>query len=174
MCIAKQTDEDLKNYLTYELTPYPLSLFENGKLRKTSRSLIIDFFEPIQEGGMGVDECFEIIDGECLLQKVSWDKNVNCDNICSKYVIYLGKNHVQNAVVIFETLPEEPKYWSTKNSEKMREVLKNCAADIFVQEYVIPFSSQKNILANNVNKTEFIQILVKHMVRMGINTQEAI
>lgn len=38
ICVLKKTDEELKNYMNYELAPYPLALFEDGQLRKTKKS----------------------------------------------------------------------------------------------------------------------------------------
>lgn len=38
MCIAKQCEDDLELFFTYELAPYPLSLFSEEGMRKGTKS----------------------------------------------------------------------------------------------------------------------------------------
>ncbi|GFU87357.1 uncharacterized protein TNCV_2716431 [Trichonephila clavipes] len=47
ICVFKKTDEELQNYMNYELAPYPLCLFEDGELRKTKKSTFYDLFPEI-------------------------------------------------------------------------------------------------------------------------------
>jgi hypothetical protein len=42
--ITKQSDQELEEYLTYELSPYPMSLFEEDGMRKTSKSSLYKAF----------------------------------------------------------------------------------------------------------------------------------
>ena len=38
MLMLKESDEDLKFYLTYDLAPYPMPFFKDGEMRKTVKS----------------------------------------------------------------------------------------------------------------------------------------
>jgi len=44
--IIKQNDGELKTCFKYELSPYPLSLFSEGGMRKTKKSDLYDYIEP--------------------------------------------------------------------------------------------------------------------------------
>lgn len=43
--VIKRTNEELRNYLEYELAPYPLSLFDEAGMRKTTKSLFMTIFK---------------------------------------------------------------------------------------------------------------------------------
>lgn len=46
ICVTKQSEEELKKYLQYELARYPLAIFDKSVLRKTAKSALIYVFEP--------------------------------------------------------------------------------------------------------------------------------
>lgn len=46
--ISKQSNEDLMAYFAYELSPYPLSLFNVDGMRKGTKSTLYSSFVPIQ------------------------------------------------------------------------------------------------------------------------------
>lgn len=41
----KKSEDELENYLKYELAPYPLSLFDELGTRKSTKSALYDLFE---------------------------------------------------------------------------------------------------------------------------------
>ncbi|GFW58552.1 uncharacterized protein TNCV_718521 [Trichonephila clavipes] len=47
ICVLKKTDEELQNYMNYELARYPLCLFEDGELWKTKKSTFYELFPKI-------------------------------------------------------------------------------------------------------------------------------
>ncbi|CAH2989439.1 unnamed protein product [Chilo suppressalis] len=49
MCITKNSETDLKIFLAYELAPFPLSLFTEEGMRKGTKSLLYNAFEPLTE-----------------------------------------------------------------------------------------------------------------------------
>ncbi|KYN29870.1 hypothetical protein ALC57_00151 [Trachymyrmex cornetzi] len=67
ICITKQNEEELKEHFKWELSPYPLSLFLDGALRKTVKSSIFDLFTP-EEIQLPTENCSFVIDGGMLLQ----------------------------------------------------------------------------------------------------------
>ncbi|KAF6198043.1 hypothetical protein GE061_007789 [Apolygus lucorum] len=49
VCLAKQSDKDLEDLFTYELSPYPISLFSEEGMRKGKKSALYDAaFTPIE------------------------------------------------------------------------------------------------------------------------------
>lgn len=86
-------------YLQYELSPYPTALFDNVGTRKTQKSKIYDYFEPINS--QVVCDATYIIDGGFLLHRVVWQKYGTFHIVIHKYINYLRNNFGTNTVVIF-------------------------------------------------------------------------
>lgn len=49
MCIAKKSEDEIKDYLKYELAPFPLSLFSEAGLRKGTKSPLYSVFAPLSD-----------------------------------------------------------------------------------------------------------------------------
>ncbi|GBO37444.1 hypothetical protein AVEN_161634-1 [Araneus ventricosus] len=49
LCIAKQSDDDLKAFFKFELSPFPISLFTGEGMRKGTKSSLYTSFSPITE-----------------------------------------------------------------------------------------------------------------------------
>ncbi|GBM15088.1 hypothetical protein AVEN_150105-1 [Araneus ventricosus] len=49
LCIAKQSDDDLKAFFKFELSPFPISLFTGEGMRKGTKSSLYTSFTPITE-----------------------------------------------------------------------------------------------------------------------------
>ncbi|CAF4890677.1 unnamed protein product [Pieris macdunnoughi] len=47
MSITAAFQDEIENYFEYELSPYPLSLFDDIGIRKTQKSAIYDCFEKV-------------------------------------------------------------------------------------------------------------------------------
>ena len=72
--LFKKSDRDLKLYFEYELAPYPLTLFDEGGMRKTRKSVFYDLFDPLskEEEEVLVLNPVYVIDGGYLLHRVVW------------------------------------------------------------------------------------------------------
>lgn len=62
-------DKKLKEFLCYELAPYPLSIVDNEIMRKTQTSKLYDFLVHLPEKYSLENYC-HVIDGEFLLHRV--------------------------------------------------------------------------------------------------------
>ncbi|GBO04341.1 hypothetical protein AVEN_181938-1 [Araneus ventricosus] len=49
LCIAKQSDDDLKAFFKFELSPFPILLFTGESMRKGTKSSLYTSFSPITE-----------------------------------------------------------------------------------------------------------------------------
>jgi hypothetical protein len=69
MCIVKQSNEELQEYLQYELAPYPMSLFSEEGMRKGTKSSLYIVFSPVSYNIAGTSR-IHIVDGGYLLHRV--------------------------------------------------------------------------------------------------------
>ena len=59
---------NLDSYLWYELAPWPLSMFENGVMRKNTKSLFYDNFDALTETPTLMN-AFHVVDGDYFSYK---------------------------------------------------------------------------------------------------------
>lgn len=103
ICVLKKSDDELKNYLNFELSPYPLSLFdEAGIMRKTTKATFYDIFSELPINVDDVDKFNYVIDGGMMLYRVTWQTNEEYDKIFKNYLRYLRVNYGNNVVVVFD------------------------------------------------------------------------
>lgn len=116
--VNKKIEENLCEYLKYELSPHPTALFDNVGMRKNQKYV---YFEPINYQVV-CDNATYIIDGEFLMHRVVWQKYDTVNIIINKYINYLLKNFGKNTVVIFDD------YSDTSKNIKAMEQLRRTAA----------------------------------------------
>ena len=66
---SKEINEDLKTYLQYELVPFPLAFFNEGEMRKSTKSVLYKLLDPTIKG-VHVAQLDLVMDGGLLLHKV--------------------------------------------------------------------------------------------------------
>ncbi|GFQ68360.1 uncharacterized protein TNCT_514701 [Trichonephila clavata] len=130
ICVLKKTDEELQNYMSYELAPYPLCLFEDGELRKTKKSTFYELFPEISINLKSVENVHYVIDGGMLLHRCRWKLNETFKMICEHYVRYLKNNYNNNTYVVFDGYKKD----GIKSAERNHRALKNKCADIEFDE----------------------------------------
>ncbi|GBL81868.1 hypothetical protein AVEN_50472-1 [Araneus ventricosus] len=119
LCIAKQSDEDLKAFFEFELSPFPISLFTGEGMRKGTKSSLYTSFTSITEDVKPEGCQYVVVDGGHLLQKVVWRRQATFGAIADSYVQYLNNKYGQDIAVIFYGYPDDDKK-STKNCERLR------------------------------------------------------
>ena len=95
----------MHKFLEYELSPFPLSLFDEGGMRKGRKSSFYDNFSKISGVSRGPND-FCVVDGGFLLHKVRWDTNKSIDFIIKQYVDYTTHNYSRNSTKVFDGYPE--------------------------------------------------------------------
>ncbi|KAL4710241.1 hypothetical protein ACJJTC_005414, partial [Scirpophaga incertulas] len=169
ICVLKKTDEELKNYMNYELAPYPLALFENGELRKTKKSTFYELFPELSINLKSLENVHYIIDGGMLLHRCKWQLNESFKMICEHYVRYLKNNYNSNVYVVFDGY----KIDSIKSDERNRRALKNKCADIEFNADMPLKIAQDKFLSNNNNKSRLIDMLRIKLADNNIFTCQA-
>ncbi|GBM54505.1 hypothetical protein AVEN_228118-1, partial [Araneus ventricosus] len=72
LCIAKQSDDDLKAFFKFELSPFPISLFTGEGMRKGTKSSLYTSFSSITEDAKAEGSQYVVVDGFHLLHKIVW------------------------------------------------------------------------------------------------------
>ncbi|CAH1110229.1 unnamed protein product [Psylliodes chrysocephalus] len=144
MCIPKKFDKELEQYLSYEFTQFPLSLFNEGYMRK---SVKFSFYEAFQEYATDVDfkNLIHIIDGGYLLHRVVWNRRDSFTSICTSYVSFVQSHYGTNANVIFDGYPDVEDQ-GTKYMERSRRSRLHASSEMLFDEAMIPTVSQEQFL----------------------------
>lgn len=69
--VLKKTNEELRDYLQYELAPYPLALFDEVGMQKTKKSLFIECLRKTTLPDNTTNTIY-VIDGRFILLRVIW------------------------------------------------------------------------------------------------------
>lgn len=167
--VLKKSDEELKEFLKYELAPYPLSLFNEQGLRKNTKSSLYDIVEESNISLKTTQDVVYVIDGGMLLHKVLWQIGQKFSAICQSYVQYLKRNYASNIHVVFDGYIQN----STKIMERIRRSKKLLCVDIFFNEDMQLTVQQEKFLANTNNKSKFIELLKKKLIENNILVHKA-
>ena len=158
MCIAKESEQELEKFLTYELAPFPLSLFNDEGMRKCVKSSMYKAFK-VHSGDINFGDTMYVIDGGHLLHRVIWHRGESFSSICNNYVTYVRSKYKSNVIIVFDGYPEDAANRSTKYAERFRRSRKTTSVDILFDETMIPTVSQSKFLGNDANKNRLIRML---------------
>nr|XP_018912069.1 PREDICTED: uncharacterized protein LOC109040547 [Bemisia tabaci] len=173
MCIAKKSDDELKSFLSFELAPFPLSLFTEAGMRKTQKSSLYGKITPCSAVIMEKNATF-VVDGGFLLHRCVWPRNSTFLSICKSYVKYVKAHYSADSMVIFDGYPENAIERNTKHVERMQRERKKMSLDILFNESMVPTVSQEKFLANSKNKNRLIRMMKNHLEAEGIQVLQAV
>lgn len=169
LCFLRKSNDELRQYFNYELAPYPLSLFDNAGMRKTTKSTLYDIFVQCETDVHDVTKFFYIIDGGMLLHRLKWEKNKKFIDICQQYIRYVRNNYGTNVKVVFDGY----NYDGTKASERNRRNISNISIDYLFEEDMPLNTTKEKFLGNSKNKNRFINLLCKKMAEDNIEWNQA-
>lgn len=101
ICVLKKSYEKLKTYITFELVPNPLTLFEDEEMRKTKKTAFYDLFPEVMIN-VNKQKFSYVINKEMLLHRCKWQLDENFGTICECYVRYVHNNYGHNLYVVFD------------------------------------------------------------------------
>ena len=161
LLVIMEREDDVKKYFAYELTPIPTSLFQDGMMRKATKSMLANFITRNIHSVQNYLFPVYIIDGGALLHKVKWStNNADVQQILDQYSSYLrGRYGV--CCVVFDGYESGP---SIKDHEHKRRSGKK-AANLKIQTNTKMTCSQELFLKNDVNKTQLIDLLTTQLIR---------
>lgn len=177
VCIIKQSEADLRNLFKYELAPFPMSLFTEEGMHKSTKSKLYDAFLPIAgEVDFGARKC-NVIDGGFLLHRVVWSKSSEAtfQVVCQNYVDYVKRHFGSNAIVVFDGYPSGISYQSTKAVARYRRSLLNPSTKfVFSKTTSVSTITQAKFLSNDTNKMNLITMLKGELEAKGIQVKQAV
>ena len=151
-----QREESICPFFEYELTTIPTSLFKDNMMRKTDKSRLA---RALKEG---IQSCEQqgiyVLDGGSLLHRIKWSKKATYKEVAMQYVRYVQLKY-GNAFVVFDGYGHGP---SIKDHEHRRRV-KIISAEIQLLESMEARVNQQTFLANEKNKSKFIQLLCQYL-----------
>uniref|UniRef100_A0A8D8W6L2 Uncharacterized protein n=1 Tax=Cacopsylla melanoneura TaxID=428564 RepID=A0A8D8W6L2_9HEMI len=167
--ICKKSDEDLVEFLKYELAPFPLALFNENGMRKTAKSVLYTLFEPTKKTMTPSEHATCNCCGWGLpsTQSRLAERHTPVSSICDGYIRYIRKNYPsQNHTVVFDG------YFlmSTKAEEQKRRYRLKKSVYIIVNLDTVICIKPEAFLSNPKNKHQLITLLMSRMQEKGIST----
>ncbi|GBL60933.1 hypothetical protein AVEN_169786-1, partial [Araneus ventricosus] len=152
----KKYDAELQKYFEFELAPFPLSLFDEGGLRKTRKSVFNYLFSTATDLFL-TSACY-VVDGGFLLHRVLWQTKESFSFILKKYVDYTKKHFTEGTTIVFDDYPEDAAK-STKSVESFRRTKKYIAGYVMFDKSISATMFQEKVLSYDKNKQRLINML---------------
>ena len=168
-CTMKDPSE-MEQYMDYELSASPPSLFDSGGMRKTEKSVLGavlksstgHFSEPPENAKF-------VIDGGHLLYVVVWPTDATYQDVCEAYVTYALRHYNNDSIVVFDGYEGPP---STKNAKRQRCAKQPTFSDILFEYKMKTTTSQKSFLQNQKNKSRLITYLTPELQNCDIQVKQ--
>ena len=157
IAISNKSDAELQMYLQFELSPIPLSLFNEHGMRKTQKSSLYRIFEETPSTEINLCNTWYVLDGGFLLHRVVWQQQQTFHGICNAYISYVRKHYGSSATIVFDGYDENAT--STKSAERQRRYLSKDSADIIFSENTTVSIGQEKFLSNEKKKSRLIAVL---------------
>ena len=166
VCIVR-SEEELAEYLTYELTAFPPARFDYCSLRKGNKSSIVRVLDGLApSGSQPSSEAVYTIDCGHILHRVGWQQPAMYGQICEQYKQYTTKRF-GCARVVFDGY-DAP---STNDAEHSRRVASS--REVLIEGNIHVSMSQQEFLGNPANKVRFISLLTSHLEAAGCEVHHA-
>ena len=168
-CVVRK-DEELSEYMKFELSSQPPSLFDNHYMRKGTKSSLVTVFDKLTKPETSVPlQAKFTIDGGYLLHTVIWSRPATFGDICNQYVQYVTQKYGHNCIVVFDGYES-----STKDEEHLRRGSKIPSIAVEFGDSTPAVAAKDQFLANVCNKEAFLKLLMKHLAACGIIVHQAI
>ncbi|GBL74481.1 hypothetical protein AVEN_235422-1 [Araneus ventricosus] len=164
------SDAELQKYFEFELAPFPLSLFDEGGLRKTLKSVFYDLFS-IATDLFLTSACY-VVDGGFLLHRVLWQTKESFSFILKKYVDHTKKHFNEGGTVVFDGYSKDAAK-STKSVESIRRTKKYIAGYVMFGKSISTTMFEEKILSYDKNKQRLINMLCFKFQKEGFVVKQA-
>ena len=99
--VDRMPESKIEGYFSYELSPYPISLFKDGAMRTATKANLKNFLLKNVSPSKSLPSTFRTIaDGGAFLWCCKWQKNDLFGDIFQKYVDTVGKFGI--GVIVFD------------------------------------------------------------------------
>lgn len=171
LCSAS-SPEEIKRCFKYELAPSSPSLFDNGSLRKTTKSTLYKIFDKLHPPLLQKPDSIThyVIDGGHLLHKVVWQNPAIFSDLFSQYYNYITYHYGKNVTVVFDGYEEIQTKIVEQNRRSAGKKMVPIVSFSNLSAVKVP---KADFLSNNTNKSNFIRALGKVLLENGINVKFA-
>ncbi|KAJ8881758.1 hypothetical protein PR048_018244 [Dryococelus australis] len=160
-----KTENDLKHYLSYELSPRPPAVFDEVAMCKRVKSAFLQLFShTTPEENSTNDPRKIVIDGGHLLHALVWPCPATYGQIADSYLEFVQKHDRVLVTVVFDGYTIQ----STKSQELFRRASKRTFAEIMFEMNTSASTTQADFLSNHHNKKRLITLLSHHFETAGI------
>ncbi|KAJ8868384.1 hypothetical protein PR048_029900 [Dryococelus australis] len=150
-----KTENDLKHYFSYKLSPRPPALSDEVAMHKTENSS--------NDPGRIVN------DGGHLLHALVWPYTATYGQIADAYLEFVQKHYIVSVTVVFDGYNVQ----STKSQEHFRRASKNTSAEIMFHMNTSASTTQADFLSNYHNKERLITLFSRHFETAGIEVRSS-
>lgn len=173
ICVLTKDNEDLtKKSFSYELSPFPLSLFDkDGIMRKNKKSELFTVFQTSLVSDSLLSTFSYVIDGGFLLHQINWSHGKTYEEVFQQYYRYIVTNYNERSIVVFDGYNSEQ--FGVKSYERYRRKEKNVAADVVFDANMLISLTQTKFLSNIGNKQKFVELLAKYLRDNGMTVFQA-
>ena len=98
--VERKSENEIADYFNYESTPYPMSIFKNGKMCSTKKSALKTFLLKNVKEADPTESTRIVIDGGALLQWCDWKSDGTFEKIYEKYSNFLSYHSVD--IIVFD------------------------------------------------------------------------
>lgn len=179
LCLNINSKSDMRRFLTFELAPFPLALFNENGLRKNVKSQLFDLFTATS--ACNDNEITHVVDGGYLLRKVVWQKNDSLEEIIEKYLSFVQAHYDGNSCIVFDGYPnsndadlnQQSTAFSTKTIERLRRQSSSNSPAFELEPHTKITTTQDKFLSNEKNKVELIKRLSEAFRYEGLLIKQA-
>ena len=168
ICVVKKSDEEMRDYLRYELSPFPQAYFNTFGMLKNTKSDLYKYFIKSSINVRDPLRTHYIMDGGFLIHKVKWTLHQSFSSIMDNYVKYIKNNYGNICTVVFDGYES----LTTKASERNRRDKHKASADVYFNENMSLKISQEKFLSNTKNKNNIIKMLQNKLTNAGIHSKQ--
>ncbi|CAB3994258.1 Hypothetical predicted protein [Paramuricea clavata] len=176
LVVSQTGDLSLEEVLSYELSPYPPSLFEaKNLLRKADKAQLLDGLKnhvascSVEAALHYIPEVeHNVLNGGPLLHRLKWTEGKTYSSIANAYTDFTVK-HYGKATVIFDGYGGGP---NIKDHTHQRRSQSRIANKVDISE-ATKFAGKKDFLSNNENKQALIHLVSTSMRDRGCHAIQA-
>lgn len=170
--VSKNDSNLAREALNYELAPFPLALFDDeGMMRKSAKSKLYEAFLSQPLSSVDLPSCRKVIDGGFLLHKVVWPAGSTYENVFKLYDSFITRNYGANCVVVFDGYNASD--IGVKSYERLKRSKSGRSPLVIFDIQMTITVNQEKFLANDDNKSRFINFLKDHLMNTGIDVKQA-
>ncbi|KAJ8895908.1 hypothetical protein PR048_001248 [Dryococelus australis] len=155
VCVMK-TEDDLKNYISYELSPRPPAIFA-----------VVLYTTP--EENSTNDPRRIVIDSGHLLHALVWQRPATYGQIADAYLEFVQKHDRTSVTVVFDGY----NFQYTKSQEHFPRASNMTSAEIMFDMNTYASTRQADFLSNDHNKERLITLLSRHSETAGIEVSNS-